>query len=43
MNSMNFKGSIKDLGTFLQTLILLYGENAKIADIQNSIGAVRRS
>lgn len=42
MNRINFKGSNKDLGTFLQTLILIYGENAKIADIEKSIALVRR-
>lgn len=41
MNNVNFKGSIKDLSNFLQTLILIYGENAKIVDIQKSIAAVR--
>lgn len=41
MNNVNFKGSIKDLSTFLQTLILIYGENAKIIDIQKSIAVVR--
>lgn len=43
MNNVNFKGSIKDLSNFLQTLILIYGENARIIDIQKSIGAVRRA
>lgn len=38
---VNFKGSNKELGTFLQTLILIYGENAKISDIEKSIAAVR--
>lgn len=42
MNNVNFKGNIKDLGKFLDTLILLYGENARIIDIQKSIGAIRR-
>lgn len=38
---VNFKGSNKDLGNFLQTLILIYGENAKIKDIEQSIKNVR--
>lgn len=39
--SLTFKGSIKDFTRYMETLLLIYGENAKIADIQKSIAAIR--
>lgn len=38
---MRFKGSNRDMGMWFQTLISLYGPEAKISDIQKSIRAVR--
>ena len=38
---MRFKGSNKQLKTWFDTLISIYGSNAKIADIERSVRAVR--
>lgn len=38
---MRFKGNNEKLEMWFQTLICLYGENAKIVDIQKSIQIVR--
>lgn len=38
---MRFKGSNKQLKTWFDTLIMIYGADAKIADIQKSVAAVR--
>lgn len=38
---MRFKGNNRAMGMWFQTLISLYGPEAKIVDIQKSIQAVR--
>lgn len=38
---MRFKGSNEQLKVWLDTLISIYGANAKIADIEKSVKAVR--
>lgn len=38
---MRFKGNNKQLEAWFQTLISIYGANAKIADIEKSVKAVR--
>ena len=40
---MKFKGSNEQLKTWFDTLLSIYGANAKIADIEKSVKAVRRS
>lgn len=39
--NITFKGSIKDFTRYMEMLLLIYGKNAKIVDIQNSINKVR--
>lgn len=38
---MRFKGSNKQLKTWFDTLLSIYGSNAKIADIERSVRVVR--
>lgn len=38
---MRFKGSNKQLKTWFDTLISIYGSNAKISDIEKSVKVVR--
>lgn len=38
---MRFKGSNKQLEAWFQTLLRIYGSNAKISDIEKSVKAVR--
>ena len=38
---MKFKGNNKQLKTWFDTLISIYGSNAKIVDIERSVRAVR--
>ena len=38
---MRFKGSNKQLKVWFDTLISIYGTDAKIADIEKSVRAVR--
>ena len=38
---MRFKGSNKQLKAWFDTLISIYGINAKISDIEKSVKAVR--
>lgn len=38
---MRFKGSNKQLKAWFDTLISIYGANAKIADIEKSVKVIR--
>lgn len=38
---MRFKGSNEQLKVWFDTLLSIYGSNAKIADIEKSVKAVR--
>lgn len=39
---MSFKGNAKQIQEQLQALIKMFGSNAKVIDIQNSILEIRR-
>ncbi|MEG2338162.1 MAG: hypothetical protein RSB66_03685 [Clostridium sp.] len=40
---VNFKGNMKDFTKYMEMLILIYGADAKIKDIQSSIQQVRKA
>lgn len=39
---VTYKGKIEDFKQYMDTLILIYGKDAKIIDIEQSIDMVRR-